>query len=79
MSVRGSEGLAGPRMTHHAAAAAVADAAERLTQESYMDSVRWDALRITGMENGWLVDPAEVSADCGSLTDFFSGLSLLHR
>ena len=25
-----------------------------------MDSVRWDNLRITGMENGWLVDPDEV-------------------
>ncbi len=25
-----------------------------------MDSVRWDALRIAGMENGWLIDPAEV-------------------
>lgn len=25
-----------------------------------MDSTRWDALRIAGMENGWLVDPDEV-------------------
>ena len=37
-----------------------ADAGARLTQESYMDSVRWDTLRIAGMENGWLVDPDEV-------------------
>ena len=38
----------------------LAEPPARLTQESYLDNVRWDALRIAGMENGWLVDPAEV-------------------
>ena len=42
-----------------------------------MDSIRWDALRIAGMENGWLVDPDEVQIQATTLPTLFPNQSIV--